>query len=214
MFWVRGAPQEKKTLSLRQAAGAAHWNAAALPPDVSPGLQEVAFYATRVTAPPDERDQVNSSATYAFATDIVAVEVDPDTFDVRIVQYTTVHDAGRILNPMLVEGQIYGATVHGLGGAFFEEFKYDADGQLLTGSLMDYLCPTATESPRLVIDHLETPSPVTLLGAKGVGEGNCMSTPPALANAVADALRPLGVHINSLPITPDALFQAVVRESA
>jgi 2-furoyl-CoA dehydrogenase large subunit len=206
-FVVRGAPDRK--MPLRHAAGAAHWNAAALPPDIDPGLQEVAFYATHVTGPPDESDQVNSSATYAFAADIASVEIDPATFDVRITHYTTVHDAGRILNPMLVEGQIYGATVHGVGGAFFEEFKYDADGQLLTGSLMDYLCPTATESPRLVIDHLETPSPVTLLGAKGVGEGNCMSTPPALANAVADALRPLGVHINSLPITPDALFAAV-----
>ena len=151
---------------------------------------------------------MNSSATYAFVADIATVEIDPVTFDIRITHYTTVHDAGRILNPMLVEGQIYGATVHGIGGALFEEFKYDADGQLLTGSLMDYLCQTATESPRLVIDHLETLSPVTLLGAKGVGEGNCMSTPPVLANAVADALRPLGVHINSLPITPESLFAA------
>jgi 2-furoyl-CoA dehydrogenase large subunit len=170
-------------------------------------LQEVAFYATHVTTPPDEHDQVNSSATYAFAADVVAVEVDPETFEVRILEYTTVHDAGRILNPLLVEGQIYGATNHGLGGALYEELQYGADGQMLTASLMDYVCPSAVESPRLRIDHLETPSPLTLLGAKGVGEGNCMSTPPALANAIADALRPLGLELSSLPATPDRLFQ-------
>jgi 2-furoyl-CoA dehydrogenase large subunit len=206
---VRGAPE--RTVAARQAAGTAHWNAAALPAEVSPGLQEVAFYATHVTTPPDAHDQVNSSATYAFATDIVAVEVDPDTFEVRILDYTTVHDAGRILNPLLVEGQIYGAANHGLGGALFEELGYDADGQLQTASLMDYLCPTAAESPRLTIDHLETPSPVTLLGAKGVGEGNSMSTPPALANAIADALRPLGVNLTRLPATPDRLFHLSQR---
>jgi 2-furoyl-CoA dehydrogenase large subunit len=126
---------------------------------------------------------------------------------VRIVEYTTVHDAGRILNPLLVEGQVYGAANHGLGGALYEELEYDADGQLLSASLMDYVCPTAVESPRLTIDHLETPSPLTRLGAKGVGEGNCMSTPPALANAIADALRPLGVKLTRLPATPDRLFR-------
>jgi 2-furoyl-CoA dehydrogenase large subunit len=206
-FVVRGAPGRK--LSVRHAAGVAHWNAASLPPDIDPGLQENAFFSLRATPPPNAQDQVNSSATYGFVADLVAVEVDPETLDIRIVEYTTVHDSGRILNPMLVEGQIYGATVHGIGGALYEEFKYDANGQLLTGSLMDYLCPTAVEAPRLVIDHIETPSPLSLLGAKGVGEGNSMSAPPAIANALADALRPRGIRVTSLPVTPDMLLAAL-----
>src|SRR3712207_8763326 len=87
----------------------------------------------------------------------VAVEVDPETYDIKIVSYSTVHDAGRILNPMIVEGQIYGAAVHGIAGALYEEFRYNEDGQLVTSSFMDYLCPTATEAPRLSMDHIETP---------------------------------------------------------
>jgi 2-furoyl-CoA dehydrogenase large subunit len=207
-FVVRGAPE--RLLALRHAAGIAHWNAASLPVEIDPGLQETGFYSLPIVSAPNERDEVDSSATYAFVTDIVAVEVNPDTYDVKILSYTTVHDAGRILNPMLVEGQIYGATIHGLGGALYEQLRYGADGQLLTGSLMDYLCPTAQESPSLLVDHLETPSPLTLLGAKGVGEGNCMSTPPAIANAVADAL---GLRVTELPLTPDTLFQALSAAS-
>jgi 2-furoyl-CoA dehydrogenase large subunit len=204
-FSVRGAPE--RSVSVRQAAGIAHWNAASLPPDIEAGLQETAFYSLPVAAAPDERDQVDSSACYGFVVDIVAVEIDPETFEVRIVKYATAHDAGRILNPLLAEGQIYGAALHGIGGALYEETRYGADGQLVTASLMDYLCPTAIESPQLAIDHIETPSPLTLLGAKGVGEGSSMSAPPALANAVADALRPLGVKIDWLPATPERLFQ-------
>jgi 2-furoyl-CoA dehydrogenase large subunit len=158
-----------------------------------------------VTTPPNERDEVDSSATYGFVADVVAVEIDPETGALEILRYASVHDAGRILNPLLVEGQIYGAALHGIGGALYEELAYGPDGQLLTGSLMDYLCPTALEAPELAIEHVETPSPLTLLGAKGVGEGNAMSAPPAVANAVADALRPLGVSVTKLPIRPDWL---------
>jgi 2-furoyl-CoA dehydrogenase large subunit len=211
-FSVRGAPE--RSVSVRQAAGIAHWNAASLPPDIEAGLQETAFYSLPVAAAPDERDQVDSSACYGFVVDIVAVEIDPETLEVRIVKYATAHDAGRILNPLLAEGQIYGAALHGIGGALYEEARYGADGQLQTASLMDYLCPTAVESPQLAIDHIETPSPLTLLGAKGVGEGSSMSAPPALANAVADALRPLGLRISSLPATPDRLFEAARSAAA
>ena len=162
-----------------------------------------------ITAAPNEEDQVDSSATYGFLADIAVVEVDPETYDIRIVSYTTVHDAGRILNPMLVDGQIYGGAAHGIGGTFYEEFRYNEDGQLVTGNFMDYLCPTATETPQMTIDHIETPSPFSLLGAKGLGEGNSMSAPAALANAVSDAVRPLGLSITELPITPSTLFSAI-----
>lgn len=213
-FVVEGDPE--RSVSLRKAAGIAHWNAGSLPEEIDPGLHETAFFSLSVTGPPDEQDRVDSSATYGFATDIVAVEVDPETYAIEIVEYISVHDAGRILNPMLVEGQIYGAATHGIGGALYEEFRYNDNGQLVNASFMDYLCPTATESPKLSIDHLETPSPFSVLGAKGVGEGNSMSAPAALANAVADAVEPLGVSISALPITPDTLFSAVqdVEEGA
>lgn len=206
-FRVRGSPERK--VSLRQAAGVAHWNPSALPPDIDPGLLETAHYSLNITQAPDDQDRVNSSATYGFVADIVAVEVNPQTFEVRILSYTSVHDSGRILNPLLAEGQIHGAAVHGIGGALYEEIRYDDHGQLLTGTLLDYACPRAADVPVLTLAHVETPSPLTLLGAKGVGEGNTMSAPPALANAIADALRLRGVRVTSLPLTPNALFAAV-----
>ncbi len=206
-FAVRGDPE--RSFSLRKAAGIAHWNSSSLPEDIDPGLHETAFFSLPITAAPNEEDEVDSSATYGFVTDVVAVEIDPETYDIRVVDYVTIHDSGRILNPMLVDGQIYGATAHGIGGTFFEEFSYNEDGQLTTGTFVDYLCPTATEIPQLTIDHIETPSPFSLLGAKGVGEGNSMSAPAALANAVADAMKPVGLHVTELPITPGRLFSAI-----
>ena len=110
--------------------------------------------------------------------------------------YVTVHDAGRMLNPMLADGQIRGGLAHGLGAALLEEHRYDEDGNLMTATFLDYLPPTATELPRVVSAHLESPSPLTPLGAKGLGEGNTMSAPAAIANAVADAL---GVDYVELP---------------
>ena len=207
VFKVHDDPEN--SLSLRQAAGIAHWNSSSLPPEIDPGLYETAVYSLQITSAPNEEDQVDSSATYGFLADIVVVEVDAETYDIKIVDYITVHDSGRILNPMIVDGQIYGGAAHGIGGAFYEEFRYNEDGQPVTGNFMDYLCPTATETPRMTIDHIETPSPFSLLGAKGVGEGNSMSAPAALANAVSDALRPLGLSITELPITPSTLFSAI-----
>lgn len=206
-FVVRGDPE--RSVSLRQAAGTAHWDSSSLPEEIDPGLHETAFFSLPAASAPNDEDQVNSSATYGFLTDIVAVEIDPETYEIRIVDYVSVHDAGTILNPMLVEGQVYGATAHGIGGALYEEFSYNEDGQLVTGSFMDYLCPTATETPTMKIDHIETPSPYTLLGAKGMGEGNSMSAPAVLANAVSDAMRPAGLSITELPITPSKLFSAI-----
>lgn len=204
-FFVQRAPDHR--ISLRKAAGVAHWNSSSLPEEIDPGLHETAFFSLQVTSPPNEEDKVDSSATYGFLADIAVVEVDRDTCEVKILDYFTVHDAGRLLNPMLAEGQIYGGAAHGLGGALYEEFYYDESGQLATGSFMDYLCPTAAEVPRMTIDHVETPSPYSLLGAKGLGEGSTMSVPAAIANAVSDALRPEGKRIKSLPITPDKLFR-------
>jgi len=117
-----------------------------------------------------------------------------------------VHDCGTEINPLIIEGQVHGATLHGIATALLEEFRYDDQGQLLTASFMDYLKPTTMEAPLIESDHLETPSPFTPLGAKGVGEGGAVPGPACIANAVEDALWDLGVRINELPATPERLW--------
>jgi 2-furoyl-CoA dehydrogenase large subunit len=132
------------------------------------------------------------------------VEVERETGAVRVLDYVSVHDAGRLLNPLIVAGQVRGGFAHGVGAALFERLVYDEDGNLVTGTFMDYLCPTAADLPALRMDHLETPSPFTALGAKGLGEGTTMSAPVAIANAVADAL---GVDEVELPLTPARVWE-------
>ena len=138
--------------------------------------------------PPDAEDRVASSGAHGFVVDICAVEVDRATGAVTVTDYASVHDAGTLLNPLLADGQVRGGFAHGVGAALFERHVYDDDGNLMTASLVDYLTPTAPDIPALVVDHLESPSPFTALGAKGLGEGTTMSAPVAIANAVADAL--------------------------
>jgi carbon-monoxide dehydrogenase large subunit len=143
------------------------------------------------------------------ATHLAVVEVDPETGLVRILRYIVVHDCGKMINPMIVEGQIRGGTAQGIGNALYEDLVYNEDGQLLTGSLMDYTIPTVMETPTIEIAHLETPSPHTLGGVKGMGEGGAIAPPGAIANAVADALSPFGVKIVELPITPERLWRQI-----
>ena len=204
---VKGAPDRK--LPIRRVAGLAHWNQGELPEGMEPGIHASYTYNFPVSKAPDDKDRVNSSVTYGFIADLACVEIDPQTGQVEIKKYITVHDCGRILNPMLVEGQIYGSFVHGLGGAFYEEMAYDDSGQYLTGSFIDYMCPTAVESPELDIGHIESPSPFTVLGSKGCGESCTMSVPACLANAVADALKPLGATVNRLPLKPNDIWQLI-----
>jgi len=187
------------SLSLRRLAGTAHWNPDGLPAGVEPGLHETAFYAPPNLSPPDAEDRIASSAAHGFIVDLAVVEIDRETGVIDVLDYVTVHDAGRLLNPLLVDGQIRGGFAHGAGAALLERMHYDEDGNLLTNSFVDYLCLGAADMPPLRIGHLCTPSPFTLLGAKGLGEGNTMSVPAALAAAVADAL---GVETVELPLTP------------
>ena len=126
-------------------------------------------------------------------------------------RFVVVEDCGRIINPLIVEGQAIGGVAQGIGAALLEEIVYGEDGQLLTGSLMDYLVPTAAEVPAIEVVHLERPSPTTLGGFKGVGEGGTIGAPAAIANAIADALAPLGVEITELPVTPERLFRLIAR---
>jgi carbon-monoxide dehydrogenase large subunit len=116
------------------------------------------------------------------------VEVDPDTGEVRVLRYAVVHDCGRVINPLIVEGQVRGGVAQGIGGALYEELTYDEEGQLTSGALADYLVPTAGEVPRIDLEHMETPSPLNPLGLKGVGEGGAIPGPAVIANAVEHAL--------------------------
>ena len=196
-----------KKVSVKRIAGLSHWNPLAFPEGLEPGIYETYYYTAKIAEPPDENDLINSSVTYGFVADMVTVEIDPDTYEINIIDYVTVHDAGKLLNPLIVDGQIFGGLAHGLGGALYEELAYDQKGQFLTGSFMDYLCPTAPEMPPVTIKHIETPSPITPLGAKGLGEGNTMSAPVVIANAVSDALKPYNIMIDRLPLTPNKIYQ-------
>jgi carbon-monoxide dehydrogenase large subunit len=154
--------------------------------------------ATRYFEPP--------TVTYANAVHAALVEVDIATGAVRLLKYVVVHDCGRVINPLIVDGQIAGGVAQGIGNALLEELRYDANGQLLTASLLDYLLPTSEQMPLLTLGHHESPSPRNPLGLKGLGEGGCISPPAAISNAVEDALRPLGVVVDSLPLTPERVL--------
>ena len=167
---------------------------------MEPGLEATRFYDPYI-------------GTAANATHIAVVEVDVDLCAITLSRYVVVEDCGRIINPMIVEGQAVGGVAQGLGAALLEEIVYE-NGQLMTGSLMDYLVPTAAEMSQVEVVHLEHPSPSTLGGFKGVGEGGTIGAPAAIANAVADALAPLGIEIAELPITPDRLFHLLAASPA
>ncbi len=208
---VRPRTGKGPSYSIKDLAGRAHWNTESLPDGMEPALQATAVFGFTVAKAVDADDRVNSSNTYGFIAEVMAVEVDPETAAIEILRYVTVHDAGTIINPMIAEGQIYGGALHGLGGALYEELAYDENGQLLTGTFMDYLVPTASEAPQIDIAHIVSPSPLTPLGSKGLGESSSMTVPAVIANAVSDALAPLGIRINELPMTPSRLWHAIDR---
>jgi 2-furoyl-CoA dehydrogenase large subunit len=208
---VRDKDDPQRSVAFRHAAGLIHWDPGSLPRPVS-------LYAAAAFTPPQARaagadDTINSSLCYGFVADVAAVRIDPLTLQVTVEKLSTVHDAGTVLNEALLRGQVHGAVAHALGGAFYEEMRYSDDGQPVAGTFMDYLCPTSAEATfPLVSDHLETPSPYTRLGAKGCGEGSSMSVPVALANAVGDALSPLGIELNALPVHGNVLHSLMEGE--
>ena len=206
---VKGSPF--RSVKVRRLAGVAHWNPDGLPDDLEPGLETSATFRFPNFAPPDAADRMNVAGTYGFMADVAVVEIDTQTAEVTVREYVSVHDAGRLLNPRVVDGQRSGALLHGLAAALYEEFVYAEDGQFLSGSLMDYLCPTVSEMPGAVLEHQETPSPFTLYGAKGCADGSVVPAPAAIANAVADALRPLGLEVNELPLTPTKIWSWLAR---
>ncbi|MDY6973224.1 MAG: xanthine dehydrogenase family protein molybdopterin-binding subunit, partial [Thermodesulfobacteriota bacterium] len=194
-----------KKLSFRDLAAAAHWDTQALPEGMEPGLS-VTYYFSASSARRGQGDRINSSAAYGFGADLAVVEVDPETFKVTPLDYYSIHDAGTILHPGIVAGQVKGSALHGMGAALYEELMYDENGQFLNSTYMDYICPGAGETPRMITGHIETPSPVNPLGSKGIGEASSQTAPVAFANAVENALEPLGIKIDRLPLTPHMLW--------
>lgn len=197
-------PENKVAFS--RLAALSHWSPGSLPDDTGAAIRETVFWTPPELTPPDDEDHINSSLCHGFIFDFCGVEIDRTTLEVRVDRYVTMHDCGTILHPAMVDGQIRGGFTQALGAALYEEYAYAPDGSYLTGTFADYLVPTAAEVPDPVILHMETPSPFTPLGAKGVGEGNCMSTPVCIANAVADAL---DIDDVTLPILPAHLAEIV-----
>ena len=156
------------------------------------------------------RDFWPPGATFSDGAHVAVVEVDTETGEVRVLTYVAVDDCGRILNPYLVDAQVQGGLAQGIGQALYEEVRYDeASGALLTSTLMDYPLPTAEQVPAFVTDTVETPSPLNPLGVKGVGEAGCIAAPPAIVNAVLDALAPLGITTIDMPLTPEKVWALV-----
>jgi 2-furoyl-CoA dehydrogenase large subunit len=208
---IFAASNPENSVSFARVAAASHWYPDNLPAPEPAALRETVFWSPSVLEPPNAADEINSSAVYGFVFDFCGIEVDRDTGVICIDRYVSLHDAGRILNRALFDGQVRGGFAMAIGAAIYERFVYAEDGGFLTGSFADYAVPTASMIPELEILHMESPSPVTPLGAKGVAEGNAMSTPVCIANAVADAL---GVAEISLPLTPERMLELLRRGSS
>jgi carbon-monoxide dehydrogenase large subunit len=165
-----------------------------LPQGEEPGLEAVRYFS-----PPH--------ATFASGVHAAIIEIDIHTGIVKIHKYAVLHDCGKLVNPLIVEGQIYGGVAQGIGGSFYEHLDYDENGQLLDASFMDFLIPYATEVPHIEADHIETPSPINPLGVKGAGEAGCIPVPALMAAAVEDALAPFGARVDHMPLTPDDILK-------
>src|SRR3989440_8873067 len=185
------------------AGGLARVIPASIPTLARPGVATPDFDATAYHHVP--------TVTYASAVHVAQVEVDRDSGAVRLLRYVVAHDCGTVINPLIVEGQVHGGVAQGVGGALFEEMAYDEAGQLLSGTLMDYAVPRADDLPSIDCVHLEYPSTRNPLGAKGLGEGGAISPPAAIANAIDDALAPLGVRLTATPALPARVRELIER---
>jgi 2-furoyl-CoA dehydrogenase large subunit len=206
---VSSQQNPERQLPFSRIASAFHWAPDTVAANASQGigLRETVYLPFDTLAATDPEDRVNASAAYGFVLDVCGVEIDKATCRPIIDRYVSVHDAGVILNPLLADGQVYGAFAQAVGASLFEEFAYDSAGNFLNGTFADYRIPTATEVPVPTIIHRTTPSPVTPLGAKGIAEGNSMSTPACVANAIADAI---GVEDIRLPAFPSRVHELLI----
>jgi carbon-monoxide dehydrogenase large subunit len=192
-YFVRGSPDKSKTI---QEIAFALDLAFDTPDGMEPYLDETAYHDT-------------PNCTFPFGTHIAIVEVDEETGAVDLVRYVAVDDVGKKINPMIVDGQLHGGIAQGVGQALWEGAVYGEDGQLLTGSMMDYALPRASRLPSFELDETVTPSPVNPLGVKGVGEAGAIASTAAVANAVIDALSPLGIRHLDMPYTPQTVWRAI-----
>ncbi len=190
---VKGSPSKSKTIQEIALAAAVGGN---LPEGMEPFLDETSYYD-----PPD--------CTFPFGTHICEVEVDKETGQVKILRYVAVDDVGKVINPMIVDGQVHGGVAQGIAQALYEGAVYDENGQLLSGSLLDYAVPTAAMLPHYEHARTETPSPINPLGVKGAGETGTIAATPAVVNAVVDALAPFGVKHLDMPLTPEKVWNAM-----
>ncbi len=205
---VAGSPD--KAITMAEVATAAWVRTLDLPAGEDPGLEVSSTYD-----PPflqhfaDERGRMNGAAAWANATHAAVAKVDVETGVIDILDYVVVHDCGPVLNPPIVEGQVHGGVVQEIGGTLYEHMAYSPEGQPLATTFMDYLIPSATETPNMVVEHFESPSPNMPLGMKGAGEGGCLGPPAAISNAVCDALEEFGVDITELPLTPPMILDKI-----
>jgi aerobic carbon-monoxide dehydrogenase large subunit len=191
--FVRGAPDNAKTIQDIAGAAALGYD---LPEGEEPFLDDSAYYD-----PPN--------CTYPFGTHVAVVEIDGDTGEVTLERYVAVDDVGRVINPMIVDGQVHGGIAQGIAQALWENGVYDENGQLVTASLMDYAIPKAGFFPTFEVDRTETPTDVNPLGVKGAGETGTIASTPAVVNAVMDALAPLGIRHIDMPLTPERVWTAM-----
>ncbi len=198
-FGVKGSPDRAMTLA--EIADVAYNDMSKIPADMEPGLETTDFFR-----PEDE--------TFPFGTHVAVVEVMPDTGEVKLLKYFSVDDCGYIVSPMLVEGQVHGGLAQGIAQALLEEVRYDDNGQVLTGTLMDYAIPKADRFPMFQTDHTETQTPINPLGAKGIGEAATIGATPAIANAVNDALKAFGVEHMDMPFRPEKVWEAIHQKTA
>jgi len=193
---VHGAPDSALTVAQIATLASAPRPGYSLPRGMEPGLEATAYFQ------PEQ-------STYSSGAHAAVVEVDQETGWIRVLRYVVVDDCGNMINPAVVAGQIHGGVAHGIGNALFEAVAYDEAGQPLTTTLMDYALPRADDVPTFELGHVVTPSPLNPLGVKGAGEGGTLPAPAAIANAVADALGPLGVRITEAPLTSEHVWRRI-----
>jgi CO/xanthine dehydrogenase Mo-binding subunit len=195
-YRIKGAPDRGVTLT--RIAKAAYGGESGLPADIEPGAGDDRL-------PPD-------GETFPFGTHLAVVELFRETGEIKLLRYVSIDDYGTIVSPLLVEGQVHGGLIQSIGQALFEEIRYDDNGQLLTGSLLDYALPRAASFPMFETGHTETRTPHNPLGAKGIGEAATIGSTPAVANAVIDALAPFGIRHLDIPFTPEKIWRAMNPE--
>jgi aerobic carbon-monoxide dehydrogenase large subunit len=198
-IFVKGTPEKRIALRVLAHEAANRVSGFMVDRSIEPGLEATVYYSPR-------------RSTHSNGVHVAVVKVDEETGQVEVQRYAVAHDCGTVINPMLVDGQIHGGVAHGIGNALYEEVIHDESGQILNGSYMDYYLPGAMEVPRMDVAHIETPTPLNPLGCKGAGEGGTIPAPTAVSLAIEDALSDLKVHVNRIPVSPEALANLIAQQ--